>query len=272
MSDISILVVQALREGIIFGADRNITTTSVRQMNDGQMIYTVSGQSQRRKVLRWPNNKALVGYVGAASLTGMPADEWLYDFIGRNLTFTSFRELAISLRDEVQAQRMLDEGERQAEGLIIHLAGFEEREQIQVPVIWFITNCHRLDLVQGYTDITKEFGVSEELWQERYIQDSTPQTIRNYLGQRAREYSPFWFHQGFDLGVFNTLDFFLTQSFRLLIENMPNNLSFPTSLNEWSRHLLMSILTYGAYFQSFFGPGEQYVGGGVDIVSLPWPD
>lgn len=268
----SILVVQALKEGIIFGADRNITTTSVRQMNEGQMIYTVCGQSQRRKVLRWPNNKALIGYVGVASLAGMPTDEWLYDFIGRNLSFTDFRELTTRLRDEVQAQRVIDEGEGKAEGLIIHLAGFEEREQIQVPVIWFITNCHRLDPVQGYTDIKKDFGVSEELWQTRYIGASTPQNIRNFLGQKASEFSPFWFHQGFDLGVFNTLTFFLNESFRLLIKSRPNNLSFPTSLDEWGRHLSMSILTYGAYFQSFFGPSEQYVGGGVDIVSLPWPD
>lgn len=268
----SILVVQALYEGIIFGADRNITSTAIRPAQDGRVVQMVFGQSQRRKVLRWPNNRALIGYVGVAMIGGIPTDEWLYNFIGRNFEFSNFRDLAYRLRDEVQAQRIIDEGDAEAEGLVIHLAGFEEREGIQVPVIWFITNCHRLDPVIGYTDIKKDFGVSEELWRPIYIQDSTPQTIRNYLGRRAREYNPFWFHQGFDLGIFNTLDYFLRQSFRLLIENRSLNLSFPITIEEWSKHLSMSILTYGAYFQSFYGPSEQYVGGGVDIVSLPWPD
>lgn len=267
----SILVVQALYEGIIFGADRNITRTSIQRTEDGNTIYVFQGQSQRLKVLRWPNNKALIGYVGVATISEIATDEWLYNFIGRNLEFLNFKELAHKLKSEVQAQRMIDEGEKKAEGLIIHLAGFEEREQCQIPVIWFITNCHRLDPVEGYTDIRKDFDVSEELWKPEYIENSTPQTIRNYLRQRARDYTPFWFHQGFDLGVFNTLDYFLRQSFRLLIENRPN-LSFPANLDEWGKQLSMSILTYEAYFQSFYGPSEQYVGGGVDIVSLPWPD
>lgn len=77
---VSILVVQLVREGLLFGADRNITT-SLRRGPD----VLVSGQSQRPKVLRWPNRQVLIGYVGRARVAGQPADEWLYDFIGRNL-------------------------------------------------------------------------------------------------------------------------------------------------------------------------------------------
>ncbi len=265
----SILVVQVLQEGIIFGADRNVTKTSVRTSRNGRTISTTYGQCQRPKVLRWPNNKALIGYAGAATIGKMSSDNWLYDFIGRNLSFNRFDELSRTLRNEVQSQRAIDEEDEEPEGLIIHLAGFEEREQRKVPVVWYITNCHGLDPIKGYASITKEFGPSEELWQAKYIEKSTPDTIREYLGQRAKEYEPFWFHQGFDLGVFNTLDWFLRQSFRVLIEHKTRE--FPTTLTEWGKHLSMSILTYGAYFQSFYGPGEQYVGGGVDIVSLPWP-
>jgi hypothetical protein len=266
----SILVVQALYEGLIFGADRNVTATSIKKTDDGKVVYVLRGQSQRQKVLRWPNYRAIIGYVGAATLRGIPTDEWIYDFIGRNLNFSDFKELAHHLRDEVQTQRIIDEEDSKAEPLIIHLAGFEEREHIQVPVIWFITNSHRLDPNGVYADIKKEFGVSEELWQERYILDSTPHTIRDFLGKRAKAYNPHWFHQGVDLVAFNTFDHFLRQSFRSLIESGLNR-PFPTTLDEWGKHLSMSILTYGAYFQSFYDPSAQYVGGGVDIVSLPWP-
>lgn len=266
----SILVAQVLNEGIIFGADRNVTRTSIRELEDGKTVYVVKGQSQRSKVLRWPNDKALIGYVGAATIGNLSTDDWLYNFIGRNLNFNRYDELSNSLMDEVQRQRIIDEGDDEAEGLIIHLAGFEERAKRKVPVVWYISNCHGYDPEEGYTDITKEFGATEEFWKEKYIGTSTTDDIRDYLKHKAENYEPFWLHQGFDLGVFNTLDYFLRQSFRILIENKIRE--FPRTLDEWGQYLSLSILTYGAYFQSFFGPGEQYVGGGVDIVSLPWPD
>ncbi|MBA7514790.1 hypothetical protein ES705_06825 [subsurface metagenome] len=268
----SILVVQVLYEGIIFGADRNVTRTSIHKTEDGKTVYIFKGQSQRPKVLRWPNNKALIGYVGAATIGGIPTDEWLYDFIGRNFGFQNFEALAYGLKDEVQAQRIIDEGHEEAELLIIHVAGFEEREEHQVPVIWYITNSHKLDPNIGYTEINKDFGASEEFWKKKYVGHHTPQDIRIYLREKAENYEPFWFHQGFDLAIFNTLDFVLRKSiFRLLIKNHPNH-KFPSTLNEWSQYFKMSILTYQSYFQSFYGPSEQYVGGGVDIVSLPWPN
>jgi hypothetical protein len=46
---------------------------------------------------------------------------------------------------------------------------------------------------------------------------------------------------------------------------------FPTSLDEWSKHLRMAVLGYSAYFGSFYAPYEQYVGGGVDVVTARWP-
>ncbi len=194
----SILVVQILSQGILFGADRNISFISTRRTSVGQTI-NIMGQSQRRKVLRWPNNKALIGYVGAATIANLPTDEWLYNFIGKNLNFQNFEELAIHLRNEVQMQRTIDEKDRDAEPLIIHLAGFEDRDSIKIPVVWYVRNSHRLDPVIGYADIRKDFAVSEELWKKEYIEDSIPQNIREFLDRRARNFQPFWFHQGVDL-------------------------------------------------------------------------
>ena len=33
----------------------------------------------------------------------------------------------------------------------------------------------------------------------------------------------------------------------------------------------MSVLVYGAYFDAFYAPHEQYVGGGADVVWAAWP-
>lgn len=76
----SVLVVQLVPEGLLFGADRNITTSLLR----GDDVLA-SGQSLRPKVLKWPNHEIIVGYVGRATIGDDHTDEWLYDFIGRNL-------------------------------------------------------------------------------------------------------------------------------------------------------------------------------------------
>jgi hypothetical protein len=263
----SILVVQVLPQGIIFGADRNITETRVASDSSGKSVTVVLGQSQRPKVLRWPNRKALVGYAGAASIGGMPTDEWLYEYIGDHLEFRSFESLAHELSDKVQKQRAIDEGQRDPEALVIHLAGFEERDSQQVPVVWYIRNPRGIK--NGYyVDIRKEFLCTEEFW--GYFPNIPPSEIRERLRVLAVQNKPFWFHQGLDLGTFNTLEMFLRGAFALLCEMHPAH-SFPQTLREWERHLKMAILTYGAYYQAFRGPGEQYVGGGADTVRLDWP-
>jgi hypothetical protein len=43
-------------------------------------------------------------------------------------------------------------------------------------------------------------------------------------------------------------------------------------LEEWSRHTKMQVLIYGAYYEAFHPPGAQYVGGGADVLTVPWPD
>lgn len=68
----SILVVQLVPEGVLFGADRNVTTT----VQQGALI--ASGQAQRPKVLKWPNREIVVGYVGRAKIRDLHTDEWLY--------------------------------------------------------------------------------------------------------------------------------------------------------------------------------------------------
>lgn len=126
----SILLIEFLPQGIIFGADRNITHCIEKF---GTTKVEVHGQTQERKVLRWPNRKALIGYVGAAEIGGISTAEWLYDFVGDHLNFDSLESLATSLCSKVQTQRFLDEKGASPELLNLHIAGFEEREQTVIP-------------------------------------------------------------------------------------------------------------------------------------------
>ena len=255
----SILVVQLVREGVLLGADRNVTI-SVQQG-----AFVASGQSPRPKVLKWPNRELVVGYAGQAEIDDQPVDEWLYDFIGRNLD-GDVRELAYELKAKLEH----DLGSSAADdALICHLAGFTEEGEEWKPQIWYIRNAHGMDAT-GYTDIDDEFDVSDEI--PRYFTGQTGNQIRDIVDRLAHEWRPFWFHQGHDLGTFNTLDAVLKAGMRAIVEQHPvQPHAFPDSLKEWSKHLRMAILTYGAYFDAFHEPFEQYVGGGADVVWAEWP-
>ncbi len=93
----SILVVHLVPEGLLFAADRNITATAT----GGGVTYI--GQTQRPKVLKWPNHDTIIGYVGAGAIAGVPTDQWLYAFIGRHLTFPDFATLATELAADLNA-------------------------------------------------------------------------------------------------------------------------------------------------------------------------
>jgi len=257
---VSILVVELVRQGMLFGADRNVT----HSVTGGGLA--IQGHSQRPKVLKWPNETAIVGYVGLAQIEGRPTDEWLYSFIGRHLTPTNSEELARALVDELEAA--IPESVRAVEPLVVHLGAFEQQDGHWVPKCWFIRNTLNLDY-----DTKADFDVSEELLLElpdrfgRFL----PNKVRDAVGALSDSLDPFWFHQGYDLGTFNTLHAYLKEAFRLLLAQHPAH-NRPQSLEEWTRHLRLTILTYGAYFEAFKTPFEHYVGGGVDVVSLAWPD
>ncbi len=258
----SILLVEVVPEGIILGADRNITITST---DAGRIEFR--GLSQRRKVLRWPDRKALVGYVGEAEIGGAPTDDWLYDFIGRHVTFSSLRDLSEALRSEVEHQRAIDEKGGPPELLVLHLAGFEERDGVEVPEVWYVRNAYDLG-PRGYKNVQKAYKSTEELWE--YFPGYSPATIRQRLKELADGYEPFWFHQGEDLATFNRLEAFVRAAFKQLCEQHPDH-SIPDTLGEWEAQVRMSVLTYGSYFQAFKGPTEQLVGGGVDTEAIAWP-
>lgn len=270
----SILLVEIVPQGIIFGADRNVTHSRIMQkrfeQNEKTIIEVreeVYGQSQRPKILRWPQRKAVIGYVGAAQIGDMPTDEWLYDFIGNNLNFPSFEHLSETLRLAVETQRQLDEGNSGPEPLIIHLGGFEEKDGVIAPSVWVVRNVWGYGPT-GYEDTRKEFEKRDAFWEA--FSTISPQNIRNHLAKKANNYDPFWFHQGFDLGVFNIIEDFLKSAFKVLCETSDQH-HVPQTIQEWEQQVNMSILTYGAYFQSYKGPSEQYVGGGADIISVEWP-
>lgn len=255
----SILVVEIVSEGMIFGADRNITVT----YTDGRANQVVP----QRKVVKWPNNNTLLGFVGAATINGQPIENWLQGVLGDFQNLTTLEQMAQELRNRVETQRRIDEGTRPADAMIIHLGGFEQRNGNWMPYVWHITNAHRLGQF-SYLDIDKNYTCTEHIYGP--LKDIDPTEVRKLLGVQAKQFKPVWFHQGLDLLTFNVLESSIKSSLKLLCEQHPDH-SIPTTLEGWSKHVKMQILMYGAYYEAFKPVGQRYVGGGADIECIAWP-
>ena len=255
----SILVVEFLSEGLLFCADRNITATYSNGIT--------TQKSQQPKVLRWPTDKYLFGFVGAADIAGLPMHQWLATLTAEFKLKSSLQEIAHDLKNRVESQRGQDEGDKPAQPLIIHLGGFEKRDDCWVPYVWYIRNVYAHGRF-GYLDCRKEFDSAEAFWPS--FEDVHPSEIRKVLKVLAKQFKPFWFHQGIDLFTFNVLQQSIKSSFRLLCERHPDH-DIPSSLEEWAKHIRMQVLMYGAYYEAFHSEGQQYVGGGADVLYTLWP-
>jgi len=125
---------------------------------------------------------------------------------------------------------------------------------------------------QYLEDVRKEFEAEDCLWLESHRWYVPPQKLRSHLSDQAAKFNPFWFHQGFDLGKFNLLEDFLKAALRELYSSGLFEQKYPQTLSEWEKQVRMSILMYGSYFQAYQKPHEQYVGGGVDTITIPWTE
>jgi hypothetical protein len=257
----SIFVSEILPEGIVFAADKNVTISKL----DAQGKVVSEVQDQGSKILRWPKRKALIGYVGCAEVGNQGMHDWLYDFIGDHIDFSDPETVANDLRGRLQREI----GGHGAPASIVQFATFARREGFIVPEFWHITNIHGMTEA-GYDPPSNTFKVSERLLGVHLQGQATPGTIRDYLKIRAQQFQPFWFHQGFGLAVFNTVTEAARQAFAVL--QTSGHLTPPANLADWERHAKMWVLIYGAYFEAFGLPGQRYVGGGADTLSIPWPE
>lgn len=208
----------------------------------------------------WPGSRARRQIVGSTA------------FIGRSMPLGSIAHAAGELTAALNAEVPADDA---GQPLIVHLAGFDTVDGELAPVVWFIHNTAGLT-AEGRYGVGGRFASTEEL---RTAQPYTPRFVgmrANEINEalRARRWSnPFWFRQATDLGAANALDSAVAMAMTAIVETHPARLHpRPQSLTEWSQHLKLAVLTYGAYFESFYPPYEQAIGGGVDVVSVPWPE
>ncbi len=252
----STIVIEVVPQGIIFGADRNRTLT--------KLLTGEKSQIQVTKVRKSANEKVLIGSIGSGEIANKSAQDWLSDFVNEREKL-SLEEIAKEVKEAVEKERKLADGSSPV-GQIINLAGFVEEGGVIIPSVRYISNCW--SLIKGnYDDVRPEFGEYPDVFRQNLT--VPPPLVKPVIEALANDFNPFWFHHSIGLTDFNILKSFLKQSLQIISKE--NNRLVPTTLEDWEKQVRMSVLVYGAFFEAFSPPGDQYVGGGADIVSLPWP-
>lgn len=259
---VSLLVVYLVQEGILFAADRNLSAPA-----EGRMVNV----GEAAKVLTWPDGRAILGYVGRASVAGEPAEAWLKRFMDEHPKTDNLRAVCRDLAEDLeQAWRHVQRDKR---GMIVHVGGFDRRDPDALPLIFYVRDIE----VQpdGSFKQLLRFESRDELKRGEYFGSKTAAEIHADLRATtpAEPIPWFSFRQGFDLAAFNELDKALWWFRGRLVGGASRARAHPapSSIEEWTKFVKLSVLGYEAYFQAFYEPDEQLVGGSVNVVALEWP-
>lgn len=181
------MVVQLVRDGMLFGADRNVTTTLSRGPN-----VVATGQTLRPKVLKWPNHEIVIGYVGRATIDAVQTDEWLYQFIGRNLlpnagqpSHADLQQLAHQLKADLERD-LRRYNQVAASPMVLHLGAFVEDANQWKPEVWYIRNSET-----PHQHVWDAFKVSEEI--SEYFVGAAGNQIQAEVERLGGIWEPFGF-------------------------------------------------------------------------------
>jgi hypothetical protein len=269
---VSILLSGYYPEGIVFAADKNATITHLSENMQKRYV-----ESSATKVLCWPHCKAIVGFVGLGTLAGLDLDEWMRTFIAGHRDFDDIDSLANELKGTIQHDFDIDysEGTDISEAhLVIHLGAFDMKQGIPVPVMYHIWNHGEIDGRTGdYPPAQRTFDLSEDVERD-FMQcpspEDYPQRVQQRLQRMVDERRYLWFSNGANIGAFQVFRDFIWHAlysiqdagFAPKIEGLAARVAF----------CKMAVEVFGSYFTHHYDPNERIVGGGVDVVSIPWPE
>jgi len=267
----SILLSGYYPEGIVFAADKNAT---IKYGSTGEKRHV---EPTATKVLSWPHRKAVVGFVGLGTLAGLYLDEWMRIFIAGNLDFEDFESLAGSLRRKIQqdfSQEYATDTDASDAHLVVHLGGFTRKENLLVPVMYHIWNHGVINPRTGdYPNAHREFYLREgveALFKEWPNPEDYPVRVRQRLQRMIEERRYLWFNNGAHFAAFNVFKDAIWQALHAI-----QDAGFgpkATGLGARVAFCKMAVEVFCSYFTHHYDPGERAVGGGVDVVFIPWPE
>ena len=263
----SILLSSYYPEGIVFVADKNATIT---QIPSGKKHV----EPTATKVLAWPFQKAVVGFVGLGRLAGrLTMDEWMRIFMAETRESDDIDKVAHKLRDRIQEDFNKDYPmTTDIQQIVVHFVGFTIKNGTQTPVMYHIWNHGDIDPNTGYPDAERNFKISEDIEENFRSQEKSknyPAGVRDWLQSKVNNGEYQWYNNGANLAAFNTFKHAIWHSLRALQDEgfAPHS----SGLDQRIAFCKMAVEVFSSFFTHYYSSEERAVGGGVDAVYIPWP-
>jgi hypothetical protein len=229
------------------------------------------------KVLAWPFQNAVVGFVGLGRLAGhLTMDEWMRIFIAETRDFDDLDKVAFRLRDRIQEDFNKDypaSKDIRNNHLVIHLGGFATRRGIQTPVMYHIWNHGDIHPQTGYPHAERDFKISEDIERDFKAElkpSEYPTGIRDWLQNKISQQGEYqWYNNGANLAAFNTFKNVIWHSLKVL--QQAGFAPSAAGLDQRIAFCKMAVEVFGSFFTYYYLPEERAIGGGVDAVHIPWP-
>ena len=263
----SILLSLYTKDGIVFAADRNLT------LSEAGVQVVVEGY--KTKVLMWPNHRAIVGFVGLAELEHLEMDEWLRIFIAETRNFTTLTDVANLLIQRLNEAYSRLHVPTPKPPLIIHLGGFEAISNVQTPMLHVVTNVPGLTDEGGYQPTREQFEASEQVrpqFESWPSPNKYPKEVRQRLAEMEERDHFLWFNNGDKYAAFNVLKGALYAALAYVHHNLESSAPTTRSLFDWQAYAKIAVELHGLYYRHTLPGDQRYVGGGVDMCSIPWPE
>jgi hypothetical protein len=252
-------------EGIVFAADRQIVGVT----SEGQTSRHRHGH--RPKVMRvhglGVGRNGVVGYWGLAQVSGRPMAEWLAEQANGWLGSRTVEEFARHL--QVTLPHCTTKRERSVESGF-HIAGFEAREGLKVPVCWVVRNRSEHDGRSGlYLRTLSSWDDVAEHVPRGNLEDVSVAELRTFLRTHQQAQGmPYWLRNG-DVCDFSKPYNAVAIAVQALVAEP--RFSTPTALAGWERLAKTLVATAGALYRIYYATGDAPVEGSATTVSIPWP-
>lgn len=230
--------------GIAMAADSAVTHTN----NQTGLVYAIPNTAKKLQAVS--HLQAGISCWGLGTISGIPTDTWLSNFINSSTSFTSLHTLANELSRQLNAQVSLNTSGGNRLGF--HLAGFEDYNGIPTPSFYHIHD--------GPSTVLQQRSITVNPNQFNANHDVPPQLFRQLSGAGGvwitRNGSYRLYAQ-----IFNLLEGFFQQL-------QPLGVRIPNSQNLLDRaeYLVFQIRTMSELYRlSNLVPG---IGGGIHFLTI----
>lgn len=258
----TILLINIVPEGILFGADSLVTTTNT-------ITGAVVRQRSEAKIAKLEKRNMLIGYAGAAKLNGDDTLQALLSIIDGVKDNATVSEVSHRIFNELQTQAIQEFPDKPMQteildqhGLLVHLAGFVKSKHGPIPQIWFVRNFWSMTQKGAYFHCRIGYQNSEEFsskllksgWTESYFREN----IKHYTSQ----FEIPGFRQGVSLDLFNRVNKNLLSDYK-----SKTGFNTPTNLDGWSQITRASV---AAFIEEFKWLEHPPVGGEIAVEFIAW--